>query len=151
MKYTVQLEGFENQAIEVDPPGLFTSANIFINGSPASTKKNGEFILKRNDGVDVIAKVKPSFFYDAPSLQIEGKTIHILEPLAWYQYLLSSVPVIWAIGGLVAALIGIGLIVANIRIFRSKMNQLPKYLLVLFISFVLPVLYMMFLVSIMGS
>ena len=31
MKYTVQLEGFENQAIEVDPPGLFSNANIFMN------------------------------------------------------------------------------------------------------------------------
>jgi hypothetical protein len=151
MKYTVQLEGFENQAIEVDPPGLFKSANIFINGSPASTKKKGEFILKRNDGTDVVVKVKQSLFYDAPSLQIEGKTIHILEPLPWYQYLLSSVPIIFVAGGLVGALIGIGLIVANVRIFRSKMSQPLKYLAVLAISFVLPVLYLIFLFVVMSN
>jgi len=170
MKSSVELEGFENEIIEVDPRGLFRNASIFINGSPASTKKKGEFVLKRNDGAEVVAKAKQSFFYDAPSIQIEGKTIKIIKPLAWYQYLLSSVLIIFVfligewliftlgselgtgtsfakglivsvIGGLVAAFIGIEFINANIRIFHSKMRQPLKYLAVFAISCALPVLY----------
>ena len=95
MRYSVQLEGFENQAIEVNSRGLFRNAIIIINGSPASTKNKGEFILKRDDGAKVIARVNQSFFHDAPSIQIEGKTIQINKPLAWYQYLLGSALIIF--------------------------------------------------------
>jgi hypothetical protein len=137
MKYAVYLEGFEGQAVELDPPGFLKGAKLFVNGRPAARgKKQNQFLAQRDDGREVLMRVKPSLFYDAPSLEVEGRTFHVVEPLAWYQYLMSSIPVVLVIGGLVGALISLGLIVANIRIFHSNLSQPLKYLLVLTLSLV---------------
>jgi hypothetical protein len=144
MKYSLQIEGFEGQNIELDPPGFLKGASIFVNGSPVPKKKQGQFILRRIDGQEVIAKVKPSLFYDAPSVDVNGKIIRVVEPLAWYQYLLSSVPLILIVGGLLGALIAIGLIMANIKIFRSSLSTSLKYISVCALSFVVPCLYLLF-------
>jgi hypothetical protein len=144
MKYTVHLEGFEDQHIEVEPPGFFSSSQMYVNGNTVVSMENGEYLLKRSDGPDVLVKVKQSFFYDAPSLQINGKTIHIIEPLAWYQYLLSSVPLVFLMWGFFGALIGIGLITMNVRIFHSKLSKPLQYLSVCAISFVVPVMFFLF-------
>jgi hypothetical protein len=142
MKSRIQIEGFENQVIEVEHPGLFNNARILVNGSSASTVKRNEFILKRSDGRETVVKIKPSVFSDALSLQVDGKTTRIVEPLPWYQYLLSCVPVIFIFLSPVGWLITSGLILANMRIFRSKMSQPLKYVVVLAIGFVSPVLYL---------
>src|SRR5690242_13299314 len=107
MKYALQIEGCEGQNIELDPPGFLKTASILVNGSPAPRKKPGQYLIRRNDGQEMIAKIKPSLFYDAPTVEVDGRTIRVLEPLAWYQYLLSVVPLVLLIGGLLGALVAI--------------------------------------------
>ena len=144
MKYSVQLEGFEGRTIEVEPPGFLSKSYIYLDGIPIAPIKKGQYLLKRSDGTTALAKVKQSLFYDAPSLNVDGKTIPIVEPLAWYQYVLSMGPIAFLLWGLVGALVAIGLISANVRIFRSKLSQPLKYLSVCAISFVLPVVSLLF-------
>ena len=76
MKYPILLEGFDGQTIEVDPPGLLKAARIHVNGNAAPKgKRKGQFLLRRNDGREVTVKIRPSLFYDAPGLEVEGKVV----------------------------------------------------------------------------
>ncbi len=96
-------------------------------------------MLKRDDGQEIPIKLKPSLFYDAPVLEAGGKNIQVVEPLAWYQYLLSSVPVVMVAYGIIGVLVGIVVIMGNIRVFRSERSTAAKYGLVCLLSFGVPV------------
>jgi hypothetical protein len=82
MKYTVDLEGFEGQKIEVQPAGLFGAAKLFVNDVEAPHgAKRGEMILSRKDGREVVAAWRNNFL-DVPKLVVENKLINVAKPLA---------------------------------------------------------------------
>jgi len=39
MKYPLQIDGFEGQNIELDPPGFLKGAAILVNGNPAGVSR----------------------------------------------------------------------------------------------------------------
>ena len=129
MDYKVNTEGFEGQNIEVKT-GFWAGPKLLVNGEPAQKgSKRGEMILKRNDGKQVVATWKPQLLgLDVPQLNIDGKTINLIEPLKWYQWVWGGWPVfLLFIGGALGALAGFIGFSINAKIFRTEMSDVLKY------------------------
>ena len=130
MNYPVIIEGFEGHQIEFKPQGFFSSYKLIINGKVAEKgPKRGQIILIKNDGSMITATWKPKAAgLDFPDLEVDGKIIRIVRPLAWYEYAWNAVPVLLIIrGGALGAFIGVIAYFANLKTFRSSVSVFQKY------------------------
>lgn len=143
MKYSVNLEGFEGQRIEVQPAGFLGSAKLFVNDVEARQgAKRGEMILTRNDGKEVVAIWRNNFL-DVPKLMVENKVIDVAKPLAWYEWIWNGWPIVLLFGGgALGGLLGALAIVANLAVFRTQQNTLLKYLITGAISIAAVIAYL---------
>jgi hypothetical protein len=139
VKYQVRIDGFQDQCIELDPPNmLWKRGGLFLNGLPVPKNLKGQFLLQRTDGQKVIATMRNSFFGDAPCLEVEGRTIRVVPPLPLHQYMLSCLPLLWIVMQGVGLIIGVALMIASIRIFRSRLSPRSKYLFVILLGILFP-------------
>lgn len=137
MQYPLSLPGFENRRLLVETGGFWSGAKIMIDGEPAPKgPKRGQFLLRRNDGTEIIAQLRVHNFLDpVPQVVIGGENIQIAEPLKWYQWVWGGFPFALAIiGGALGGLVGGIALVINGRIFRSDIKNPTKYLLTGIIS-----------------
>ena len=143
MKYSLNLEGFEGQKIEVQPASFFGSAKLFVNDVEAHPgAKRGEMILTRNDGKEVVATWRNNFL-DVPKLMVENRVIEVAKPLAWYEWIWNGWPIVLLFGGgALGGLFGALAIVANLAVFRSQQNTLLKYLITGAISMAAVIAYL---------
>jgi hypothetical protein len=131
MIYPVTLEGFEDQTIELEAPGLFATPKLLVNGKPAPKGPGfSQITLQRSDGTSVIATWKPQMMgFDVPQLSVEGKTIIVVKPLAWYEWGWCLVTLSLLLG---YGMVGAGLVVVafffDLKIFRSTLHPVLKYL-----------------------
>ena len=141
---TVQIPGFESQQIAVEMPGAFGSAKLFVNGQPAPpAPKKGQYLLRQNDGTEVVASFKSGWPDPTPMLVVGAQTIKLAEPLMWYQWIWAAWPlVLILLGGAIGGLLGGGAAVINTQIFRSDKNAFVKYALTAFISVIAFVLWL---------
>lgn len=131
MGYPLNLEGFEGQNIE-GTVSFWTGPKLLVNGAPAPKgSKRGEMLLQRNDGRQVTAAWKPQLLgLDIPQLTVDGKTINLVEPLKWYQWVWGGWPLfLLFLGGALGALAGILGFIINTKIFRGNLGSLLKYVL----------------------
>jgi hypothetical protein len=145
MRYALQLEGFEGQTIEVQPAGIVSAAKLLLNGQPAARgPKRGQMTLRRNDGRQVIAVWKPQIMgLDVPRLQVEGKLVNVVEPLKWYVWVWSALPILLVfIGGALGALAGFIGFAINTQIFRSSLPGVAKFALTAVVSVLAVVAYL---------
>lgn len=143
MSITVNLEGFEGQNIEVKN-SFWTGPKLFVNGNPAPRgSKRGEMALQRNDGRQTVAIWKPQILgLDVPQLIVDGKAVNLVEPLKWYQWLWSALPIVLVfIGGMLGAICGLVAFYLNGKVFRSQMNSVLKYVVTGLVSVVAVVIY----------
>ena len=131
MSYKANIEGFEGQNIEVTV-SFWSGPKLLINGNPAPKgSKRGEMMLQRNDGKQVIASWKPQVLgLDVPQLIVDGKVTNLVEPLKWYQWVWGGWPVLLVfMGGVLGAVAGMIGFIINAKIFRTKMNDVLKYVI----------------------
>jgi hypothetical protein len=129
MGYTANIEGFEGQKIEVNI-GFWSGPKLLVNGEPAPKgNKRGEMVLQRNDGKRVTATWKPQVLgLDVPQLLVDGKTVNLVEPLKWYQWIWGGWPVVLLfVGGALGAIAGLVGFSINAKIFRTEMSEVMKY------------------------
>ena len=129
MVYQTNIEGFEGQNLQVDVR-FWSGPKLLVNGEPAHKgSKRGEMLLQRNDGKQVTATWKPQFLgLDIPQLTIDGKTIRLVEPLKWYQWVWSGWPVILIfVGGALGCAAGLIGLMLNAKVFRADLNGVLKY------------------------
>ena len=136
MNYSVNLQGFEGQTIELQTPGMLSGPKLLVNGKRASKgEKRGEMLLRRNDGKEVVVKFQPTFL-DVPKLQVDGQSIQVVEPLKWYEWVWNGLPLLIVfLGGMMPFLIGFAAFSINATLFRSQKNTLAKYGLTALVSF----------------
>lgn len=143
MRYEVKLDGFEDRKIEVEVK-LTRGPRLLIDGKAIPTDRKNKMILCRNDGVEVIATWKSSFFSvdTVPKLVVDNKEIQVVEPLKWYVKVWCSLPLLLLFGGgALGAMCGFIAIYINSKIFRSSMNQFLKFLTTIIISLLAAVVY----------
>ncbi len=154
MNYPIKLEGFEGQTIEVQPAGTFSGYKLLINGQPAPDGlKHGQMLLRRNDGTQAIATWKVQLLgFDVPQLVVDGKPIALEEPLKWYEWVWGGWSVLLLlIGGALGAIAGFIAFSVNIKIFRSSMGSVEKYLLTAVISAVAVMAYLVVATLLAGA
>lgn len=143
MSYIANIEGFEGQKIEVNT-SMWTGSKLLINGVPAPKgNKRGEMLLQRNDGKQVIATWKTqSLGFDVPQLVVDGKVITLAAPLKWYQWVWGGWPILIAVaGGALGAVTGLIGLSINVRIFRSDLSEVMKYVVTGIVSVLAVVVY----------
>ena len=157
MKYPIDFTGFKEQELILTSSGFFSGPKLLVDGQPAPIGiKRGEFVLTRDDGIEVVAKLKITNFLDpVPQLIINEKLVKVVEPLTWYQLIWSGLPLLLVfIGGLSGGLAGGAAVAINGRIFRTQINEVLKYVIIGMISitslFAYMVLAMLFSLLIQG-
>jgi len=146
MGYKVNAEGFEGQDIEI-VVSFWTGTKLLVNGEKAGKgPKRGQLLLKRNDGKEVIAMLKQKMLgLDVPQIEIDGKIIDLSKPLTWQQWLFAGSPVVVLfLGGALGAAIAIVGIYLNVKIFRSELSDVLKYILSIVVTASLIVGYLIF-------
>lgn len=150
MKYPVKLEGFEGQTVELESAGLISGAKLLVNGQPAPRKGN-LMTLTARDGHPVNVTFKNNLF-DVPGLVVDGKTVLVVQPLRWYEWLWNGLPALMVFGGgLIGAMIGVIALSINIGLFRSQTNPFIKYIVTGAVSFAAVVLYLAVALMISGA
>ena len=125
MEYPVHIDGFEGRQLSVTSGGILAGARLFVDGQPAPKgPKRGQLLLRRNDGTEVVARLRGGFVDPIPEIIIDGKTVAVAEPLRWYQWGWAGLPLVLLILG--GALGAIGAFI-NGRIFRSALPGIAKY------------------------
>ena len=146
MGYKVNAEGFEGQDIEI-VVSFWTGTKLLVNGEKAGKgPKRGQLLLKRNDGKEVVATLKQKMLgLDVPQIEIDGKTIDLVKPLTWQQWLFAGSPVVVLfLGGALGAVIAMVGIYLNVKIFRSELSNVLKYVLSIAVTAALIVGYLIF-------
>ena len=149
MSYPAKIEGFEYQNIEVQT-GFWTGPRLLVNGEPAPKgSKRGEMILRRDDGRQVNASWKPQFLgLDVPQLVVDGKTVQLVEPLKWYQWVWGGWPIVLLfVGGALGAIAGMLGAVINARVFRAEISEILKYVVTGVVSILAVLVYFVAAIS----
>ena len=82
---------------------------------------------------------------DVPNIEVDGKTIELVKPLAWQQLLFAGSPiVVLFLGGALGAAIGMVGIYLNIKIFRSELSDVMKYISSIVVTGALIIGYIVF-------
>jgi hypothetical protein len=142
-RYPFKINGFENQSLELQASGFFSSAKILVNGVQAEpgVKKN-EVLLRKQDGTTVSVFIQNAFFDIVPRLVVQGETIQVVAPLKWYQYVWCGLTLVLIIyGGAVGSVVSMVGFLLNIRIMRNTWGLPLKYLAVLLSHVVVLVVY----------
>ena len=143
MQHYVPAEGFEGRQLVVESAGLFSGPRLMLDGRPASKgPKRGQLLLRRNDGVDVIAQLRGVFVDPIPQVTVDGKRIKIAEPLPWYVWVWSGLPIVLLfMGGALGAGLGMAAMMINGRIFRTNVHGALKFAITGAISLVTTLLF----------
>ncbi len=129
MRYPVNLAGISGHRIEVELAGAFRGPRILVDGQPAPKgKKRGQFLLRGNDGRESVAELKTILVDPVPQVLWNGGKITLAEPLEWYQWVWSAVPIILVfLGGAIGGAVGFVGATLNVQILRSDMSGLLRY------------------------
>ncbi|MBX0330885.1 hypothetical protein K2Z83_24825 [Oscillochloris sp. ZM17-4] len=144
MNYPINLEGFEGQSISVQTASFLAGPKLLVNGQTAAKgPKRNQMLLRRNDGREVVADWKPQFMgLDVPQIVVDGSTVSVTEPLKWYVWVWSGLPIILIlIGGLIGAVAGMIGFSINTSIFRSAWPAMAKFGLTAIVSLTTVVAY----------
>lgn len=145
MNYPVQIEGCEGQVLQVQPSAFGRDPKLFVNGRPApSGPGRRQMLLHRNDGKTMLATWKPRFLgLDVPQLVVDGRLINVIDPLKWYEWMWSGLPILLIFyGGMLGAIFGFFGFAMNMKIFRSDLNGLTKYFLTGCLSVIVVAVYL---------
>jgi hypothetical protein len=144
VNYSIQIDGFEGQTIEVQSPSIFSGPKLFVNGQPASKgPKRNQMVLRRNDGKEIIATWKLRILgLDMPQLIADGKIINVVAPLEWYELVWCGISILLVFsGGLIGGAIGGMSLSVNTQIFRSSMSTVAKYFAAAGVSIMAVIVY----------
>ncbi len=129
MQYHVNVEGFEGRLLFIETAGWFTGPKLLLDGQPAPKgPKRGQLLLRRNDSVDVVAQLRGVIVDPIPQLVVDGKPIKIAEPLPWYVWAWSALPLtLLFLGGALGGGLGALAMTVNGRVFRTDLHGALKF------------------------
>ena len=131
MRYPVPVEGFRQRPVELETAGLLSGARLLQNGEPAAKgPKRGSFTLIRDDGTEVVARVRPSFLVDpVPAIQIGDQQVRVVRAFQWYEIAWLGLPILLVfVGGAIGAGVGFAAAIVNASIMRSDRPAVLRYL-----------------------
>lgn len=101
------------------------------------------YLLEDDNGSQTIVEIK-SVIDPIPTIVIDGEKISLAPPMAWYEYVLSYLPILLIIiGGVIGAFVGIVGATINTSIIRGQGSIVARYGGALLVTFIC---YLMFFV-----
>ena len=129
MDYPFEHPAFRGRSLAVRAAGYFRRARLVVDGAELAGKW-GKFSLHDSQGQPHEVKLKASFLDPIPKVILDGTTIELARPLAWYEYAWMGLPILLVVaGGALGALFGIAGTYASTRIFRGERGSAAKYAL----------------------
>ncbi len=146
MRYPFSIDGFEEQELAVELPGLLGAPRLLLNGQPAPAGKNPrEFLLPRPGGGTLAVRVEISQLGSMLSVAVGDVSVPLMKPLTWYEWTWNALPFLLVIGGgAVGGALGGLAAMMNVRLFRSVSRALPRYGLTAAISLAAVMGYLVF-------
>ena len=143
-RYPIRIDGFENQKVELVSSGFFSPAKITVNGVKAEPgMKRNEILLRKPDGSKVSVFFQNAFFDTIPRLIVNGKSIQVVPPLKWYQYIFCGLTLILIfIGGAIGSILSMVGFLINIRTMRVGWRPLWRYLAILATHIIVMAVYL---------
>jgi len=131
VRYVVGAEGFSRHPVELQTAGLFSGAHLIQDGAPARKgPKRGTYLLQRDDGTDATARlvVTIPILDPVPAIDIDGRRVNVVRPFRWYEAIWLGLPILlFLVGGALGALVGLGAVTINARLFRSQRPAPARY------------------------
>ncbi len=149
MPTPVALPGFEGRPVLVQSSPWSGKVQLFADGvevmpttqtgttyapistpGPAAKGQRNEFLLRQNDGSEVLVRVKPGFPDPAPVLELNGQTIRTARALSPFEWIWAAFPLVLIIlGGAIGGAMGAGAAVVNINLIRDESKGPLRYVM----------------------
>jgi hypothetical protein len=128
---------------------VFANARLVVDGQTPQSSGRHRYLLERSDGTQVEARLKQIFFDPIPQVEINGQTYKAVEPLRWYQWVWSGLPVVLVIiGGLIGAIFGLLALYVNARLFRTQLAMPVQFAATAGVSLAAVVMYFILAIAI---
>ena len=141
MNIPIQHPGFEGRKLTLFTETQLRNAKIMIDGR-ALPLTNGCYLVRNNDGEQVIIRIKETSFF--PEVFIDGEKIEIAWKLSQYEWLGGFIPLLVCLGGPLWTLFGVVFCFLSLGIYRSQLP--PRMKLMLFVTTSLFPLMVFFLI-----
>jgi hypothetical protein len=130
MDYPVVIEGFESHQIALQSSPWGAASTLLFDGetAPRGPRRN-QFILTRNNGAEVLVKLRSSLFDSVPQLIVDGKVMNVVPPLSWPITVWCLLPLLLCFTpGFDGIMLGFAGGWVNTRFFRTELSTMQKYL-----------------------
>jgi hypothetical protein len=128
MRIEVRHPAFKRQQLSVETASsVFSGPKLLLNGA-AVKKQKGRYSVTSDSGAEKLIQMRYNLVDPVPTLKIDEQTVDLLEPLQWYEYAWSGLPILLVFaGGALGGLVGGAATIVNGRIFRSGRGAIAKY------------------------
>ncbi|BCM88974.1 hypothetical protein IAD21_00816 [Abditibacteriota bacterium] len=147
MPIPVSLPGFEGRTItlesnmwsgqpkltldgyEIKPTIHQNAASPSPPGRKSAKGSKNEFLLRQNDGREVLVRVKPAFPDPAPVLEVNGQIIRTARQLTIFEWIWAAFPLVLLLGGIVGGGLGMFATITNLNLIREDSKGILRYVM----------------------
>jgi hypothetical protein len=128
MRIEVHHPAFKRQQLSVETASsVFATPKLTLNGAVVK-KQKGRYPVTSDTGAEKLIQLRYNLIDPVPTLKVDGEAVNLLEPLQWYEYAWSGLPILLVFtGGALGGLVGGAATMANGRLFRSEWGSIAKY------------------------
>ncbi len=136
MDFPIEHQDFAGRGLCVRAAGFFKGHRLLIDGAEVKGTRL-KFSVRDNSGIEREIRLKSNGYNPVPTVEIDGETIVLAQPLAWYEIVLMWLPlfplvyigemIFGTVGGGLGVGIGFFVIFASARVFRSDRSTAAKY------------------------
>ncbi len=127
MRIEIDHPAFKRQLLAVETASVFSGPKLLMNGVVIK-KEKGSYPVVSDVGDNKLIQIRYNLVDPVPRIKVDGQTFNLREPLQWYEYAWSGLPILLVFsGGALGGLVGGVATMANGRLFRSERGALAKY------------------------
>lgn len=127
MDIPIQHAAFAGRGLAVRAAGLLKGPRLLIDGGEVRGRRF-QFSLRDNSGSDRTIRLRTNWVDPVPRVEIDGQTIQLARPFAWYEYVWIGLPIVLLFaGGALGGLFGGLAMYSSGHVFRSKRRGFAEY------------------------
>jgi hypothetical protein len=127
MRIEIRHPAFKRQNLTVQTASVFSGPKVLLNGVVVK-KEKGRYPVTADSGDKKLIQLKYNLIDPVPGIKVDGESVNLVEPLQWYEYAWSGLPILLVFtGGALGGLVGGVATMANGRLFRSDRGPMAKY------------------------
>lgn len=142
MELSIKHPRFQGKKLSVSTRTVFKNPSLLVDGIEQKKMKGlkRRYLLEDDNGSQAIVEVK-SVIDPIPTIVIDGENISLAPPMTWYEYVLSYLPLLLLIGGMIGAVVGVVGATINASIIRGHGSTLARYGYALLVTLICYLVY----------